>query len=38
VRKDLTTVKVANITIFILFTYDVFERVTAFDKNMIMRK
>jgi len=38
VLKDLTTVKVANITICILFTYDGFERVLAFDKKMIIRK
>jgi hypothetical protein len=36
VLKDLTTVKVANITIFILVTYDGLERVIAFDKKMIM--
>jgi hypothetical protein len=30
--------KVANITLFIFFTYDGFERVLIFDKNMIMRK
>jgi putative transposase len=38
VLKDLTTVKVANITICILFTYDGFERVLVFDKKMIIRK
>ncbi len=38
VLKDLTTVKVAGITLFILFAYDGFERVMVFDKNMIMRK
>jgi hypothetical protein len=31
-------VKVASITILILFTYDAFERGIVFDKNMIMRK
>jgi len=38
VLKDLTTVKGANITIFILFTYDGFERIIVFGKKMIMRK
>jgi len=38
VLKDPKAMKVANITLFIFFTYDAFERGTAFDKNMIMRK
>jgi len=38
VLKALTTVKGANITIFILFTYDGLERVIALDKKMIMHK
>jgi hypothetical protein len=38
VLKALTTVKGANITIFILVTYDGVESVIAFDKKMIVRK